>query len=65
MFEKGYGTFYDLITTVIRVRCSRKCRRPETEGTETVELTVWGEKDNTATLTKMIDSRRLENSCIR
>lgn len=31
-------------------------RKQETEGTETVELTVWGEKDNTATLTKMIDS---------
>lgn len=26
-------------------------RKQETEGTETVELTVWGEKDNTATLT--------------
>lgn len=36
-------------------------RKQETEGTETVELTVWGEKDNTATLTKMIDSFK-ENS---
>ena len=35
-------------------------RKQETEGTETVELTVWGEKDNTATLTKnSIRDRRI------